>query len=49
MRVRHPTFGEGIITATEIDLDDEVVTVAFEGGETRHLAASLAGLTILDE
>ena len=49
MRVHHPTFGEGIVTATEIDLDDEVVTVAFEGGETRHLVASLAGLSILDE
>ena len=49
MRVHHPTFGEGIVTATEIDLDDEVVTVAFEGGELKHLAASLAGLTILGE
>jgi len=49
MQVHHPTFGEGVVLASEIDLDDEVVTVAFEGGETKHLAASLAGLTILDE
>ena len=49
MRVLHPTFGEGIVIATETDLDDEEVTIEFEGGETRHLIASLAGLTILEE
>jgi DNA helicase-2/ATP-dependent DNA helicase PcrA len=49
MRVRHPTFGEGIVTATQIDLGDEEVTVVFEGDETKHLVASLAGLIILDE
>jgi DNA helicase-2/ATP-dependent DNA helicase PcrA len=49
MRVLHPTFGEGIVMATETDLDDEEVTVEFEGGETRHLIASLARLTILED
>jgi DNA helicase-2/ATP-dependent DNA helicase PcrA len=49
MRVRHPTFGEGIVMATQIDLDDEEVTIEFIGGETKHLIASLAGLTIIDE
>ena len=49
MRVRHPTFGEGIVTATQIDLGDEEVTVEFEGGDAKHLVASLAGLIILDD
>jgi DNA helicase-2/ATP-dependent DNA helicase PcrA len=49
MRVRHPTFGEGIVMSTQIDLDDEEVTIEFAGGEIKHLIASLAGLTILDE
>jgi DNA helicase-2/ATP-dependent DNA helicase PcrA len=49
MRVLHPTFGEGVVMATETDLDDEEVTIEFEGGETRHLIASLAGLTILED
>jgi DNA helicase-2/ATP-dependent DNA helicase PcrA len=48
MRVHHPSFGEGIVMATQTDLDDEEVTVEFEGGEIRHLIASLAGLTILE-
>jgi DNA helicase-2/ATP-dependent DNA helicase PcrA len=49
MRVRHPTFGEGIVMGTQTDIDDEEVTVEFEGGETRHLIASIAGLTILED
>jgi DNA helicase-2/ATP-dependent DNA helicase PcrA len=49
MRVHHPTFGEGVVISTQTDLDDEEVTVEFEGGETRHLIASLAGLTILED
>jgi DNA helicase-2/ATP-dependent DNA helicase PcrA len=49
MRVLHPTFGEGVVMATETDLDDEEVTIEFEGGETKHLLASLAGLTILED
>ena len=49
MRVLHPTFGEGVVMATETDLDDEEVTIEFEGGETRHLIASLAGLTTLED
>ncbi|HEY45939.1 MAG: hypothetical protein AMJ88_12115 [Anaerolineae bacterium SM23_ 63] len=49
MRVLHPTFGEGVVMATETDLDDEEVTIEFEGGEIKHLIASLAGLTILED
>ncbi|NIS80588.1 MAG: UvrD-helicase domain-containing protein [Anaerolineales bacterium] len=49
MRVVHPTFGEGIVISTQIDYDDEEVTVEFEGGETKHLVASMAGLEILEE
>jgi DNA helicase-2/ATP-dependent DNA helicase PcrA len=49
MRVRHPIFGDGMVLETNLHLDDEEVTVAFESGETRHLVASLANLTILDE
>ncbi len=47
MRVQHGTFGEGIVINTQLDLDDEEVTISFESGE-KHLVASLAGLEILD-
>lgn len=49
MRVRHKSFGEGIVIESKIDFDDEEVTVAFESGETRHLVASLANLEILHD
>lgn len=49
MRVRHPHFGEGIVMATELDYDDEEVTVAFEAVGVKHLVASLAQLEILEK
>jgi DNA helicase-2/ATP-dependent DNA helicase PcrA len=49
MRVRHPTFGDGLVLETSLHLEDEEVTVAFESGETRHLVASLANLTVLKD
>jgi DNA helicase-2/ATP-dependent DNA helicase PcrA len=49
MRVVHPSFGEGVVLESRIDFDDEEVAVAFEGGETRHLVASMANLEILGE
>lgn len=49
LRVRHPKFGEGKVTDTNMDLDDEEVTVEFVDGEVRHLIASLAGLEILED
>ncbi len=48
MRVQHPTFGEGIVMESQVDFDDEEVMISFEGGEVRHLMASLANLEILD-
>ncbi|MGD2058111.1 MAG: UvrD-helicase domain-containing protein [Anaerolineales bacterium] len=47
MRVRHETFGEGVVVAAEINFDDEEVTVEFEEHGVKHLVASLAGLEVL--
>jgi DNA helicase-2/ATP-dependent DNA helicase PcrA len=47
MRVRHETFGEGVVIAAEINFDDEEVTVEFEQHGVKHLVASLAGLEVL--
>jgi DNA helicase-2/ATP-dependent DNA helicase PcrA len=49
MTVRHPTFGEGIVMSTELDHDDEEVTVAFADAGEKRLAASIANLEIVDE
>ena len=49
MRVTHPKFGEGTVLSTQIDFDDEEVTIVFNGGETKHLVASMANLEILEE
>ncbi len=46
MRVSHPQFGEGIVQQTQVDLDDEEVTVEFEEAGIKILAASLANLEI---
>ncbi len=43
-RVRHPTFGEGIVVTSRPSGDDEEVTVAFVEEGTRRLLASLAKL-----
>lgn len=49
MRVRHSSFGEGIVMSSSIDQDDEEVTIEFEGCGTKILVASLAGLEKLDK
>jgi DNA helicase-2/ATP-dependent DNA helicase PcrA len=49
MAVRHPTFGEGIVTSTELDRDDEEVTVEFTEAGVKRLAASMANLEIVEE
>jgi DNA helicase-2/ATP-dependent DNA helicase PcrA len=48
MRVRHPIFGEGIVISTQIDFDDEEVTIEFEDNGLKHLVASMAKLEIVD-
>jgi DNA helicase-2/ATP-dependent DNA helicase PcrA len=47
MRVKHPTWGDGIILDSRIQDDDEIVDVVFESVGIKRLAASLAKLTIL--
>jgi DNA helicase-2/ATP-dependent DNA helicase PcrA len=49
MRVTHPQFGEGIVIETQLDFDDEEVTVNFEGAGVKHLVASMANLEIEEE
>ncbi len=46
-RVRHPTWGEGIVLNTRIDGDDELVDIVFESVGIKRLAASLANLKII--
>ncbi len=43
-RVRHPTFGEGIVVSSKLVDGDEEVTVAFSGKGVRRLLASFARL-----
>ncbi|MDO8562416.1 MAG: UvrD-helicase domain-containing protein [Candidatus Limnocylindria bacterium] len=43
-RVRHPTFGEGMVVTSAARADDEEVTVAFPGKGVKKLMASFAGL-----
>jgi DNA helicase-2/ATP-dependent DNA helicase PcrA len=49
MRVQHPVFGEGLVLETQLDGDDEEVTVAFAQAGIKRLAASLAELEILSQ
>ena len=49
MRVKHATFGEGIVMSSKMDQDDEEVTIAFEDYGIKILAASLASLEVLDD
>jgi DNA helicase-2/ATP-dependent DNA helicase PcrA len=46
-RVKHPTWGEGIVLDSKIQDEDEIVDVAFESVGIKRLAASLANLTVL--
>jgi len=48
MRVRHPSFGEGIVLDTQLDSDDEEVSIEFETAGVKHLVASLAQLEIIE-
>jgi DNA helicase-2/ATP-dependent DNA helicase PcrA len=43
-RVRHPTFGEGIIIESRLHRDDEEVSVVFEGSGIKRLLVSFANL-----
>ncbi len=43
-RVKHATFGEGIVIESKIDRDDEEVTVAFKKAGIKRLLASFANL-----
>jgi DNA helicase-2/ATP-dependent DNA helicase PcrA len=46
-RVKHPSWGEGIVLDSRIQDDDETLDVVFESVGIKRLAASLAKLTIL--
>jgi DNA helicase-2/ATP-dependent DNA helicase PcrA len=48
MRVRHRSFGEGMVLESRMADGDEELTVQFELGGLKWLAASLAQLEILD-
>ena len=48
-RVRHTTFGEGLVVESRADGDDEIVTVIFEEVGLKRLMASLAHLERLDD
>jgi DNA helicase-2/ATP-dependent DNA helicase PcrA len=49
MRVLHRKFGEGIVMESRVEQDDEEVTIAFQSVGLKRLAASMAGLEILDD
>lgn len=49
MRVKHPSFGEGIVINTQIDVDDEELAIEFEHAGLKHLVASMANLEVLDD
>ena len=49
MRVIHPQFGEGIVLKTQLEYDDEEVTINFEEVGVKHLVASMASLEIEDQ
>lgn len=46
-RVKHASFGEGIVIESRGSGDDEEVTVAFEGMGIKRLVASMANLQLL--
>jgi DNA helicase-2/ATP-dependent DNA helicase PcrA len=48
MRVRHSVFGEGVVINTQVEFDDEEVSIEFEDAGIKHLVASLAQLEILE-
>jgi DNA helicase-2/ATP-dependent DNA helicase PcrA len=48
MRVRHRTFGEGVVVQSQLVGGDEEIEVNFEGAGLKHLLAGFAALEILD-
>ncbi|MBP8163964.1 MAG: hypothetical protein KAX86_00885, partial [Anaerolineales bacterium] len=46
-RVKHPSFGEGIVQESRIQDNDEIVIIEFKSVGLKRLAASLAKLEIL--
>jgi len=48
-RVRHATFGAGLVVESRADRDDEMVTVVFEEVGLKRLLASLAHLERLED
>jgi DNA helicase II / ATP-dependent DNA helicase PcrA len=48
VRVKHPTWGEGIVLNSRLQDNDETVEVVFKSVGVKRLAASLANLTILN-
>jgi DNA helicase-2/ATP-dependent DNA helicase PcrA len=48
-RVRHPTFGEGIVIESKLQRDDEEVAVVFEELGIKRLLASIARLEMLSQ
>jgi len=47
MRVRHPSWGEGMVLNSRLQDNDETVDVVFESVGIKRLAASLANLEIM--
>jgi len=48
-RVAHKAFGEGIVLASRLQGDDEIVTVNFEDEGEKRLMASFAPMEVLEE
>jgi DNA helicase-2/ATP-dependent DNA helicase PcrA len=48
-RVRHATFGEGLVIESRVDGSDEIISVAFEEAGLKRLMASYARLERLGE
>ena len=46
-RIRHATWGEGIVLSSRLQDGDEIVDVVFESVGIKRVAASLATLTII--
>ena len=46
-RIKHASFGEGIILDSKIQDGDEIVDVVFESVGIKRLSASLANLKII--
>jgi DNA helicase-2/ATP-dependent DNA helicase PcrA len=47
-RVRHDTFGEGLVIESRTDGSDEMVTVHFDGVGLKKLMASFAHMNLLE-